>query len=91
MPLEYAKARLRNITTKSVTLVVQDKDWTVGYAFRRYNQQQQSAEFSWGWKQFCKDNNLKVGDVCEFELTKKFRFQVTIYRVASKNLIHSGN
>ncbi|KAK4271075.1 hypothetical protein QN277_019819 [Acacia crassicarpa] len=91
VPIEYAKAHLRNITTKSVTLIVQDKDWTVGYAFRSYNKQRQSAEFSWGWKQFCKDNDLKVGDVCEFELTKKFRFQVTIYRVASKNPVHSSN
>ncbi|KAI9121892.1 hypothetical protein K1719_007282 [Acacia pycnantha] len=60
VPIEYAKAHLRNNATKSVTLIVQDKDWTVGYAFRRYNKQQQSAEFSWGWKQFCKDNDLKA-------------------------------
>ncbi|XP_028794146.1 B3 domain-containing protein Os03g0620400-like [Neltuma alba] len=75
VPIEFAKAHLRN-GPKSVTLIVQDKDWTVGYAFRSYDKHQQSAQFSWGWKQFCKDNDLKVGDVCDFELTEKFRFQV---------------
>ena len=78
MDFELTKVYLRN-DTKSVILRVQDKDWTVGYGFRS-NAKQMSAEFSWGWKQFCKDNDLKVGSVSKFELTRKFKFQVTIFR-----------
>ncbi|XP_054800142.1 B3 domain-containing protein Os03g0620400-like isoform X2 [Prosopis cineraria] len=81
VPIDFAKAHLHN-RTKSVTFHVQDKDWTVGYAFRSFDKQQIAA-FTWGWKQFCKDNDLKVGDVCDFELTQKSKFQVTTFRATT--------
>jgi hypothetical protein len=40
-------------------------------------------ELSNGWKTFSIDNNLKVGDVCNFELilsTNNMTFQVHIFR-----------
>ncbi|XP_058751117.1 B3 domain-containing transcription factor VRN1-like [Vicia villosa] len=39
-------------------------------------------ELTGGWRKFSKDNNLKVGDVCKFELIHKtnMTFQVHIFR-----------
>ncbi|XP_061336822.1 B3 domain-containing transcription factor VRN1-like isoform X2 [Gastrolobium bilobum] len=39
-----------------------------------------------GWKKFVSDNNLKVGDVCLFELTKSqgLSFKVQIFRLAEE-------
>lgn len=39
------------------------------------------ALFGVGWKEFVKENALKVGDVCVFELVKAARkFNVIIYQ-----------
>ncbi|KAF1884001.1 hypothetical protein Lal_00012961 [Lupinus albus] len=45
-------------------------------------------ELSSGWKQFCKDNNLEVGDVCIFELIDrtKLAFQVCIFRETDNSI-----
>jgi hypothetical protein len=45
-------------------------------------------ELSSGWKTFAIDNNLKVGDVCNFELilSTNMTFQVHIFR-ATDNLM----
>ena len=44
-------------------------------------------ELTSGWKEFLKDNNLKVGDVCKFELilSTNMTFQVHIFTVTDKN------
>ncbi|XP_074335332.1 B3 domain-containing transcription factor VRN1-like isoform X2 [Apium graveolens] len=41
------------------------------------------AKFSAGWKNFAKENNLAVGDICGFELVKERLFRVVIFRVKS--------
>lgn len=40
------------------------------------------ARFQTGWREFAQDNDLKVGDVCAFVLTKSIRiiFEVSIFR-----------
>ncbi|AES73017.1 plant-specific B3-DNA-binding domain protein [Medicago truncatula] len=44
-------------------------------------------ELSSGWKTFAKDNNLKVGDACNFELilSTNMTFQVHIFRETDKD------
>lgn len=42
--------------------------------------QSANAKVSSGWKEFVKENCLKVGDVCVFELEAKNAFKVIIYR-----------
>jgi len=44
-------------------------------------------ELSSGWKTFAKDNNLKVGDACNFELilSTNMTFQVHIFRDTDKD------
>ncbi|KAI3416588.1 uncharacterized protein J3R85_015293 [Psidium guajava] len=41
--------------------------WSVRYAFGIYSRKPQ-VKVSRGWKLFVQDNNLKVGDICIFEL-----------------------
>lgn len=42
----------------------------------------QKAKFEYGWKAFAQDNDLKVGDVCVFVLTKSIEisFDIAIFR-----------
>ena len=62
-------------------LKVQDgRTWSVKYSFRLYNGYVQ-ARFKGGWRAFSQDNDLKVGDVCVFVLTKSvgILFEVHIF------------
>lgn len=51
-----------------------DRTWIVKYCQRR---------ISSGWKIFASDNNLKVGDVCLFEMINydAYAFRVLVFRV----------
>ncbi|GLU19961.1 hypothetical protein SLE2022_361810 [Rubroshorea leprosula] len=44
--------------------------WIVKYVFRAKSSGLPKPKFYHGWKAFVKDNNLKVGDICYFELIK---------------------
>lgn len=44
--------------------------WIVKYVFRAKSSGLPKPKFCHGWKVFVKDNNLKVGDICFFELIK---------------------
>ena len=66
---------------KVILQVLDGRVWEVRYIFRklsRYNK----FEFCDGFKEFVEDNNLKVGDVCIFELIRrtKLTFKVSIFR-----------
>lgn len=83
VPTKFARTHFDK-STKSAKLVVKDVAWPVGCIFRRDSHGCQLHEFSSrGWKQFRADNDLKVGDVCVFELIPetefKLTFQVTIF------------
>lgn len=55
--------------------------WPARYQIRIANTRPR-FELKKGWKAFVKNNNLKVGDVCTFELILKneLTFQVHIFR-----------
>ncbi|KAG7993801.1 hypothetical protein I3843_01G024200 [Carya illinoinensis] len=72
VPLKFAKTYL-NMTLGDVVLRVSDgRNWFVKYSAGKF----------FCWKEFSLDNNLKVGDVCAFELIKgiKVSFKVVIFR-----------
>ena len=56
--------------------------WCVKFSFYKA---QTKAKFRQGWKKFAQDNNLKVGDVCIFELINgvEVAFKVSIFRAAN--------
>ncbi|KAK4271072.1 hypothetical protein QN277_019818 [Acacia crassicarpa] len=82
VPSHFARKHLHDCT-ESIKLVVQDIVWSVEYVFRMITRGIEAHEFSSvGWRRFREDNNLKVGDICVFELNPdiKLTFQVTILR-----------
>ncbi|KAF7803593.1 B3 domain-containing transcription factor VRN1-like isoform X2 [Senna tora] len=93
LPLEFFKTYLqKKNNTARVKLLVEDGVWSVRYMSRRAGKQY-VLELHYGWKKFVEDNDLKVGDVCLFELiqrTKPTTLQVTIFR-ASKGSVHSND
>ncbi|XP_056175037.1 B3 domain-containing protein Os11g0197600-like [Syzygium oleosum] len=50
--------------------VSNERFWSARYRFGIYSRKLQ-VKINGGWKLFAQDNNLKVGDVCVFELTTK--------------------
>ncbi|KAL4653423.1 hypothetical protein ACB092_01G302100 [Castanea dentata] len=60
------------------------RTWSVKFSFYEAIAQTK-AMFQQGWKEFARDNNLKVGDVCIFELTNgiEVAFKVAIFRAAN--------
>ena len=58
------------------------RKWTVKYKSRKPNYRCEIAELCRGWREFARDNNFKVGDVCVFELIKgnEISLKVSIFR-----------
>ncbi|CAI8612446.1 unnamed protein product [Vicia faba] len=56
--------------------------WPAKYSMRMFNNGRMKFEITGGWMKFSKDNNLKVGDVCNFELilSTNMTFLVHIFR-----------
>ena len=54
--------------------ILDGRDWSTMY---------NASKIYGGWKKFVIDNNLKVGDVCVFDLTKviDLSFKVLIFRL----------
>ncbi|KAI3968219.1 hypothetical protein MKX01_018522 [Papaver californicum] len=80
VPANFAIPYLKH-KTKLVTLRVLDgKSWDVGLTFPIKSG---TTTLCKGWKKFVSDNQLKQGDVCEFEPVdrKKFEMNVHISRV----------
>jgi len=66
--------------------VSNDRVWPARYLIRM-SPTGLKFELSSGWKTFAKDNNLKVGDACNFELilSTNMTFQVHIFRETDKD------
>ncbi|KAG4403360.1 hypothetical protein GLYMA_01G095166v4 [Glycine max] len=66
--------------------VLNGRVWHARYRIRTAETRRR-FELSSGWKTFAEDNNLKVGDVCTFELipATKLTFQVHIFRVSANS------
>ena len=65
---------------QEVMLKVGDQSWEVWFSIPKYRQR---GSFSRGWSRFANENNLRVGDVCVFELIKSddVVLKVSIFRV----------
>lgn len=82
IPAKFSNKYLLNKKTKMTLTNKNGNSWEVNVIPYRH-----SAFFSAGWSYFLKDNALKQGDVCIFELVKETEMQVHIFRssVASRN------
>ena len=57
------------------------RKWSVKYELRK-RERCEIAELCRGWREFARDNNFKVGDVCVFEFIKgnEISLKVSIFR-----------
>nr|POE61576.1 b3 domain-containing transcription factor vrn1 [Quercus suber] len=79
----FAKKYMRKMSGEFVILrSFNGGTWSVKFSFFKA---QTNAKFRQGWKKFARDNNLKVGDVCIFELINgvEVAFKVSIFRAAN--------
>ncbi|XP_058765605.1 B3 domain-containing transcription factor VRN1-like [Vicia villosa] len=65
VPISFIRTYLDNKKEQIVELKFGKKSWPVKLLYYK-----KSGQFSIGWNQFWEENNLKVGDVCVFELIK---------------------
>jgi hypothetical protein len=75
VPLNFEQKYLKEQQSEIALQVLDDeRTWIVKYCMRK---------ISSGWKTFVSDNNLKLGDVCLFEMInrKSYAFKVLIFRV----------
>ncbi|KAM6564452.1 hypothetical protein CsatB_024450 [Cannabis sativa] len=82
IPVHFARQHLKD-KTQTMTLWVGERCWDVRLlAHRKY------FSFSAGWKEFTRDNSLKPGDVCIFELIKgnQSELKVTIIRKSASKI-----
>ena len=65
---------------QEVTLKIGDQSWQVWFSIPKNRRQ---GSFSRGWSAFANENNLRVGDVCVFELIKRddVVLKVSVFRV----------
>jgi hypothetical protein len=71
IPSEFGKRHLLDLDNKQGDIhlrLLNGKVWQAKYRIRIANGVQRYEMYSSGWKEFAKDNNLKVGDACTFEL-----------------------
>ncbi|XP_075643395.1 B3 domain-containing transcription factor VRN1-like [Castanea sativa] len=84
IPKDFVK-KYSNILHGDVNLCVSDgSNWPVEFCKR--TDENLKCRFNCRWKEFAKDNNLEVGDVCAFELIEPTKtFKVVIFRVNEEN------
>ncbi|KAJ6711208.1 TRANSCRIPTION FACTOR B3-DOMAIN FAMILY-RELATED [Salix purpurea] len=76
VPMSFVERYFKHIN-QFVMLQVADRSWSVKLITRS---SQRVAVLSAGWARFARDNSLKVGDVCVFEMIKNGVLKVTISR-----------
>ncbi|PON71836.1 B3 DNA binding domain containing protein [Parasponia andersonii] len=81
IPPRFARKYLNDKSGRVNLNVSGGKTWSVTFTFSVYGKNR-TAKFYNGWKVFAQANNLDIGDVCVFVLTKgsKVSFEVTIFR-----------
>lgn len=81
MPCEFSKKHLYRLEGSATVVVGEDltSTWDVSFKFEYAGKRTRICH---GWKSFCQDNNLKVGDACIFEMLKRdpvtFKVHVSI-------------
>ncbi|GMN29833.1 hypothetical protein TIFTF001_002579 [Ficus carica] len=80
LPCPFATKYLGDKRAFVILKVGNGMTWPVIYTFGVYRKNRK-AKFEYGWKAFAQDNDLKVGDVCVFVLTKSIgiSFDVAIF------------
>uniref|UniRef100_A0A7N1A7H8 TF-B3 domain-containing protein n=1 Tax=Kalanchoe fedtschenkoi TaxID=63787 RepID=A0A7N1A7H8_KALFE len=84
VPMPFIEAYF-NLKIKDATLRTDDgRKWSVKYRLARYRPR---SYFTSGWTQFVRDNGLKAGDVCLFELIRgaENAIKVVIFRAISED------
>lgn len=84
VPLDMAEKHIKN-DGDIVLAIPNGEQWPAQFKRRTSHITGKSAAVIFdGWKEFMTNNNLKVGDVCIFELLNKTElvFQVSIVRVS---------
>ncbi|KAJ7946007.1 B3 domain-containing protein [Quillaja saponaria] len=73
IPTSFARSYLPNSRTEVILLNSEGKHWEVTYVSDK------SHMLCKGWKAFVFDNELKIGDICIFELVAKRKMRVHIF------------
>lgn len=89
IPYQFATAYLPNCKIKIVLSNLKGICWTVNSI--PTTRVQTSHTFCGGWLGFVRDNNINLGDICIFELVRKFELQVRILRVENEGLENLSN
>ncbi|OMO71608.1 hypothetical protein CCACVL1_18133 [Corchorus capsularis] len=75
---------------RSNRIAVDGKEWNARYFAYKTNNKYSRAMISNGWHVFVRDNELKLGDACLFELTDQFN-QSTEYDITLNIVIYCAN
>ncbi|KAG9150364.1 hypothetical protein Leryth_014554 [Lithospermum erythrorhizon] len=89
IPYQFATAHLPNCKIKITLSNLKGKSWTINSI--PTTRVQTSHTFCGGWLAFVRDNNINEGDICIFELVRKFELQVRILRVGNFELENPSN
>ncbi|CAK9178589.1 unnamed protein product [Ilex paraguariensis] len=84
IPYQFSMAHLPKCKVKIVLRNSKGESWTVNSI--PTTRVQTSHTFCGGWLGFVRDNNLKMGDICIFELLRKCELRVQILRVGKEGL-----
>ncbi|GFP80960.1 cytochrome p450 82c4 [Phtheirospermum japonicum] len=66
VPVSFARRNIPCVGSISIIMVMHGKKWCIRCLVGKNH-----TKLSVGWKDFVKDNGLKVGDACVFEVTNK--------------------
>ncbi|XP_062102209.1 B3 domain-containing protein LOC_Os12g40090-like [Humulus lupulus] len=83
VPLNFAMTQLKE--GAAILSILNGGSWPIQFQMRHIKTNgEMRADFRCGWIEFVRDNDLKVGDVCIFELLNKSDnlFRVSIVRAA---------
>ncbi|KAL0360771.1 UNVERIFIED_CONTAM: B3 domain-containing protein [Sesamum radiatum] len=85
VPYQFATEHLPKCKVKIVLRNLKGDSWTVNSI--PTTKVQTSHTFCGGWLSFVRDNNIDIGDICIFELVRKFELHVRILRVGKEGIV----
>jgi len=77
IPNWFSKEYMTELLQGKATIrsVGEDREW---YVTLNFHKSKSSFVMTVGWKSFLKEHDLKVGDVCQFEMTQREPLSFTI-------------
>ncbi|EEF52478.1 conserved hypothetical protein [Ricinus communis] len=82
IPYQFSTAHLPSSKTEIVLRTIKGACWTVNSV--PTTRVHTSHTFCGGWMAFVRSNDIKIGDVCIFELVRKYELRVFILRVGKE-------